>query len=47
VTSQGKRWAISKIANSTRKNIEGLDIKTHEKILVRLECLQLNPFMEM
>lgn len=39
-----KEWLISKIANSARKSIEALDIKTQEKILTRLDCLQLNPF---
>lgn len=44
MTSQRKRWVISKIANSARKSIEALDINTEEKILTRLECLQLNLF---
>ena len=44
MTSQRKKWVISKIANSAKGNIESLDMGLQEKVLIRLECLQLNPF---
>ena len=44
MASQEKRWKISRIAKSAGQNIETLDLETQKKILIRLECLQLNPF---
>lgn len=44
MASRRKRWVISKIANSAKGNIESLDMGLQEKILIRLEYLQLNPF---
>jgi mRNA-degrading endonuclease RelE of RelBE toxin-antitoxin system len=44
MTSKKEKWAISKISNSARKNIENLDIETQEKIISQLDRLIENPW---
>jgi mRNA-degrading endonuclease RelE of RelBE toxin-antitoxin system len=39
-----KRWIIRKIAKTAGRNIENLDYEHQEKVLLRLEELQVNPF---
>jgi len=45
VTSQEKKWTVSKIANSVKKEIENLDLKLQEEIIKNFECLEYNPFL--
>jgi mRNA-degrading endonuclease RelE of RelBE toxin-antitoxin system len=45
VTSPKKKWTVSKIANSVRKEIENLDLKLKEEIIKNFECLEYNPFL--
>jgi len=44
VTSKRKKWIISKIAGSAKRNIDGLDSEYKEQVIKRFECLQENPF---
>jgi len=44
VSSPGKTWRISKIANQARRAIEALDLDTQGKILRELDSLQSSPF---
>jgi len=45
VASQEKKWTVSKIANSVRKEIENLDLKLQEEAIKNFECLEYNPFL--
>jgi len=42
VISKRKRWVVSKIAKSAKRNIDNLEFK--EQVIKRFECLQDNPF---
>jgi mRNA-degrading endonuclease RelE of RelBE toxin-antitoxin system len=44
VTSKGKKWRITKIANSARKNILHLEPESQKVVLHQLEALELNPY---
>jgi len=43
VTSKTKKWRITKIANSARKNILDLEQKLQEEVLHQLGMLEINP----
>ena len=45
MASQEKKWTVSKIANSVRKEIENLDLKLQEEAIKNFECLEYNPFL--
>ncbi|TFG54501.1 MAG: hypothetical protein E4H35_07335 [Candidatus Aminicenantes bacterium] len=45
MTSPAVSWRISKIANDARKTIESLDLEKQERILIKLESLQADPFL--
>ena len=42
--SKKKRWKVSKIANSARKNIVSLDDDFREEVLKIIRCLEESPF---
>lgn len=44
MASKGKRWIISKIANSASRKIESFDFELRNKVIKKLEFLQENPF---
>ena len=44
MTSKRKRWVVSKIAKSAKRNIDNLEFEFKEKVIKRLERLQDNPF---
>ena len=44
MTSKSKKWRITKIANSARKNILAQDQESRKKVLHHLESLEINPF---
>ena len=39
-----KRWVVSKIAKSAKRNVDNLEFEFKEKVIKRFECLQDNPF---
>ncbi len=39
-----KRWVVSKIAKSAKRNIDNLEFEFKEHVIKRFECLQDNPF---
>ena len=39
-----KRWVVSKIAKSAKRNIDNLEFEFKEKVIKRFEHLQDNPF---
>ena len=45
MTSKGKKWRITKIANSARKSILDLEQKSQKEVLHHLEVLELNPYV--
>ena len=44
MTSRDKKWRITKIANSARKNILNLEPESQKVVLHQLEALELNPY---
>jgi len=44
VASKTRKWHITKIANSARKNIENLELKSQKEIIRQFEALQYNLF---
>ena len=44
MTSQKKSWRIRGIANSAKKYIQKQDLKTQEALLIKIECLEYDPF---
>jgi len=44
MTSKRKRWVVSKIAKSAKRNIDNLEFEFKEKVIKRFERLQDNPF---
>ena len=44
MTWKKKRWTISKISKSAKRNIEGLELEYKEQVIKRFESLQGNPF---
>lgn len=45
MTSQKKSWRIRGVANSAVKNLHKLDLKTQEALLIKMECLEFDPFL--
>jgi len=45
VASQRKNWLISEIARNAQINIENLDLKSHNEVIKKFECLEINPFL--
>lgn len=45
MTSQRNNWVISDIAKSAQSNIKNLDIKFYEKVIIKFECLEKDPFL--
>lgn len=45
MASQRKNWIISEIARSAQTNIENLDLKSHEEVIKKFECLEIDPFL--
>ncbi len=45
MASPRKNWIISDIARSAQKNIENLNIKLQEKVVIRFESLEKDPFL--
>ena len=45
MTSQKKSWRIKGVANSAVKNLHKLDLKTQETLLIKIECLEYDPFL--
>jgi hypothetical protein len=39
-----RKWTVTKIAGTAAGNIESLDLKLQEKVLLRLDKLQANPY---
>lgn len=39
-----KRWIVSKIAKSAKRNIDNLEFELKERVIKRFERLQDNPF---
>jgi mRNA interferase RelE/StbE len=44
VTLPKKSWRITKVANSARKNLNRLGLEIQENILIKIECLEYNPY---
>lgn len=44
MTSKGKKWRITKIANSARKNILHLEPELQIVVLHQLEALEIDPY---
>lgn len=44
MTSKGKKWRITKIANNARKNILALEEEEQTDVLSQLELLEINPY---
>ena len=45
MVSPRKNWIISNIARSAQTNIENLNIKLQEKVFIRFESLEKDPFL--
>ena len=45
MASQRKNWLISEIARNAQINIENLDLKSHNEVIKKFECLEINPFL--
>jgi mRNA interferase RelE/StbE len=42
---QQKSWAIKRVANSAKKSLERYNLKIQKQILVKMECLEYDPFV--
>jgi len=42
---QEKNWRIKRVARGARKYLDRLDLEQYEKLLIKIECLEFDPFL--
>jgi mRNA-degrading endonuclease RelE of RelBE toxin-antitoxin system len=40
-----KNWHVKRVANSAEKSLHKIDLKIQRKILIKIECLEYDPFI--
>ena len=45
MVSRQKNWPIKRVANSAKKSIERIELKAQRQILIKMECLEYDPFV--
>ena len=44
MTLQKKSWRVRRVVNSARKYLGRLDLKIQKAILIKIECLEFDPY---